>query len=186
MGLNIFKALARRREERRRLRELKQYAGNEQTLARLMEAGLLAWLPKERRLLIMQPLAVVMMGSAETWQNFVRNVYLWTYSQQAQQAWADYFQREELAAVRRAQQSLGDGKTLSRQDVERIRRARRQEIAVTDMEPPKVEPFELFVLPDSTEAAPKPIAVGWFDPETDRQELAPWSEVEPLLRSESA
>lgn len=185
MTLNIFKALARRRDERRRLNELKLMAGNEQTLERLMEAGLLAWEPRQRRLLIMQPLAVVMMRTAESWQAFVRNTYLWTYSLQARQAWEDFFRREELAAVRRAQAALPEGRTLSRDDVERIRRARRQEIAATDMEPPRVEPFEMFILPDSTEAAPKPIAVGWFDPETDRQEIAPWSEVETLLKVNS-
>lgn len=186
--MGILNVLKRRRSQRRKQKELAALAANSATLSRLMASGMLAWDPKLRRLLIMQPLALLMMRSAETWQNFIRNVYLWTYQQQAERAWDDYFQREELAAVRRAMdKARQEGRDdlfrgeQGRQAVERIKRARRQEIAQSELEPPKVEPFEFFILPDTTEAAPKPIAVGWFDPEHDSQELAPWSEVEPLL-----
>ena len=190
--MSILNVLKRRRSQRRKQKELAALAANSATLSRLMASGMLAWDPKLRRLLIMQPLALVMMRSAETWQNFIRNVYLWTYQQQAERAWDDYFQREELAAVRRAMdKARQEGRDdlfrgeQGRQAVERIKRARRQEIAQSELEPPKVEPFEFFILPDTTEAAPKPIAVGWFDPEHDSQELAPWSEVEPLLRTKT-
>jgi hypothetical protein len=70
---------------------------------------------------------------------------------------------------------------LSRADVERIRLAARQQVAESDIEPPKVEPFEMFIVEDTVDAKQKIIAVGFFDPETNDMELAPWSEIAPLL-----
>ena len=182
--MSIFGFLFKR-GDRRKMKELKGFASCFNTLDRLAASGLLIWQPDQRRLFITQPLAVLMMKSAESWQTFIQNCYLWTYYNQTQAAWNDFMLKEELAAVRRA--SVGAGHQtvrLGREDVERIRRARRAEIAQSDMEPPQVAPFEFFILPDTTEAAPKPIAVGYFDAETNDMELAPWSEVEPLLKSE--
>ena len=167
----------------RRIKEMKALAGCFKTLEQLAAAGMLAWNVKDRRLFVMQPLAVVMIQTAESWQNFVQNVFQWTYYHACQQAWNDLMLREELAAVRRASVGANHEKVaLSRDDVDRIRRARRAEIAQEDLEPPKVEPFEIFILPDSKEAAPKPIAVGYFDPEANQMELAPFDEIEPLLK----
>ena len=39
------------------------------------------------------------------------------------------------------------------------------------MEPPKVEPFEFFIIPDSKEAKVEPVAIGFYDPETGRMEV---------------
>ena len=201
----------RRREQRKKLKELKQFSSTFSTLDRLEQSGLLVWDQKQRRLFISQSLAVVMMRSAETWVNFITNTYQWLYYQQAQEAWNAHFLRAELAAVRRAsrdtvgtvpsvmsptsQEALGsaacyqrDARTspsvspLSRADVERIRLAARQQVAESDIEPPKVEPFEFFIVQDTTDAAARLIAVGYFNPETNDMELAPWSEVEPLLK----
>ena len=176
----------KRREQRRKLRELKSFSSVFSTLDRLAGSGLLAWDQQHRRLFVMQPLAVVMMKSAASWQNFVQNCFQWTYFKACQQAWDDFLLKEELAAVRKA--SVGEkhqSVQLSRDDVERIRRARRAEIVQSDMEPPTVAPFEIFIMPDTTEVAPKPIGVGFFDPETNDMEMAPWSEVEPLLQKSS-
>ena len=110
----------------------------------------------------------------------------WLYYQQAQEAWNAHFLKEELAAVRKA--SVGENREtvqLSRADVERIRLAARQQVAESDIEPPKIEPFEFFIVQDTTDAAAKLIAVGYFNPETNDMELAPWSEVEPLVRAAS-
>ena len=176
----------KRREQRRKLKELHQFSFVFATLDRLEQSGLLVWDQKSRRYFISQSLATVMIAQgAEGWVNFIQNLYLHTYWQQIQQVTGDTMLKAELAAVRKA--SVGDNHQtvqLSRDDVERIRRAARQQVAESDIEPPKVEPFEFFILPDTTEAAPKPIAVGYFDPETNDMELAPWSEVEPLLRGE--
>ena len=173
----------KRREQRRRLRELKAFASRFSTLDRLEQSGLLVWDQKQRRLFIAQSLAVLMMKDAESWLAFVQNVYQWLYYQQAQDAWNAHFLKEELAAVRAA----GTGENhqrvqLSRADVERIRLAARQKVAESDIEPPKVEPFEFFIVQETTDAAAKLIAVGYFDPETNDMELAPFDEIEPLLK----
>ena len=182
--MSIFTYFSKkRREQRKKLRELKAFAGRFSTLDRLEQSGLLVWDQKSRRLFIAQSLAVLMMKSAESWVAFINNAYLWLYYQQSQRAWDEFMQKEELAAVRKA--LVGENHQavqLTREDVERIRRARRAEIAESDMESPKVEPFEFFIVQDTKDAAAKLIAVGWFDPETNDMEIAPWSEVEPLLR----
>lgn len=176
----------KRREQRKKLRELKAFAGRFSTLDRLEQSGLLTFDSKSRRLFIAQSLAAVMMRNAESWVAFVTNVYQWLYYQQAQEAWNAHFLKEELKAVRVALKSAvpaGDtDMSLSRSDVERIRFAARQQVAESDIEPPKVEPFEFFIVQDTTDAAASLIAVGYFNPETNDMEIAPWSEVEPLIR----
>lgn len=188
-----------RREQRRKLKELKAFADRFSTLDRLEQSGLLVWDQKQRRLFIAQSLAVLMMKDAESWVNFVTNVFQWLYYQQAQEAWNAHFLKEELAAVRKASGNQGDRSLdssqgnqgpvppipLSRADVERIRLAARQQVAESDIEPPKVEPFEMFIVEDTVDAKPRIIAVGYFDPETGDTEIAPWSEVSGLVRASS-
>ena len=187
----LFTWFSRRRTDRRKLRELSQTASVFSTLQRLSDSGILAWDQQQRRLFIDSSLALVMMTNADTWHTFLQNVYLWQYSRLCDQAWADHFQREELAAVREAMQTanpLPSGRSgrgsLSRADIDRIREARRREIAFSDMEPPKVEPFEFFIIPSSTATTVEPIAVGHYDPDTESLEMAPWQDVKPLLRKE--
>ena len=170
----------KKREQRKKLKELRQFSSVFTTLDRLEQSGLLTFDAKSRRLFIAQSLAVLMMRDAESWIAFVQNVYLWLYYQQAQQAWNDHMLREELAAVRKASDSMVNGQ-LSRADVERIRLAARQQVAESDIEPPKVEPFEMFIVEDTVDAKPRIIAVGYFDPETNATEIAPWSEIAPML-----
>lgn len=173
----------RRREQRKKLKELRQFSSTFSTLSRLEQSGLIVWDAKPRRLFIAQSLAALMMRTAESWVNFITNTFQYVYYQQAQEAWDAHFLREELAAVRRA--SVGENHqtvNLARADVERIRRAARQQVAESDIEPPKVEPFEMFVVEDTVEAKPKIIAVGYFDPESNDMDLAPWSEIQPLIQ----
>lgn len=182
--MSIFTYFSKkRREQRKKLSELKNFSSVFSTLDRLEQSGLLTFDSKSRRLFIAQSLAVLMMRNAESWVAFITNVYQWLYYQQAQEAWNAHFLKEELAAVRAA--SVGENHQtvqLSRADVERIRLAARQQVAESDIEPPKVEPFEMFVVEDTVDVKPKIIAVGYFNPETNDMDLAPWSEVEPLLR----
>lgn len=182
--MSIFKYFTqKRREQRKKLKELKQFSSTFSTLDRLEQSGLLTFDSKSRRLFIAQSLALLMMKDAESWVNFITNVYQWLYYQQAQEAWNAHFLKEELAAVRKA--SVGEGHQtvqLSRADVDRIRLAARQQVAESDIEPPKVEPFEMFIVEDTVDAKPRIIAVGYFNPETNDMELAPWSDVEPLLQ----
>lgn len=172
----------KRREQRKKLKELRQFSSVFTTLDRLEQSGLLVWDQKQRRLFIAQSLFVLTARDAESFVTFTQNVYLWLYYQQSQQAWSDFMLKEELAAVRKA--SVGENHEtvqLSRADVERIRLAARQQVAESDIEPPKVEPFEMFIVEDTVDAKPKIIAVGFFDPETNDMELAPWSEIAPML-----
>ena len=133
-----------------------------------------------------------MLKTPETWQNFINNVFLWEYSRQCQQAWNDYFLKEELRAVKDYKQEH-KGKVLSRSDVNRIREARRQEILSSAMAAPKVEGFEFFIvsppdLKDKVTDEKSPVgrltAVGHYDPETDKMEMALWKDVERLLKTE--
>ena len=193
---NIFKRFKHRRQQRRRLRELSAFARGFRTLDQLQQSGLLAWDQPSRRLYIDQSLALLMMKNVDTWTNFIHNTFLWQYSKECDRAWADYFQREELAAVRRYTANLNEkgemrNEKLSRADIERIREARRQEILQSDMPAPKVDGFEFFIVapPDladgsvpSDYVAGKLTAVGHYDPDTDQMQLALWSEVEPLIR----
>jgi hypothetical protein len=182
--MSIFTYFSKkRREQRKKLRELKNFSSVFSTLDRLEQSGLLVWDQKQRRLFINQSLAVLtLLKSPEAYAATVQNLYLWTYWQQIQQVTADTMLKEELAAVRKA--SVGDNHQtvqLSRADIDRIRLAARQQVAEGDIEPPKVEPFEMFIVEDTVDAKPRIIAVGYFNPETNDMEIAPWSEVEPLL-----
>ena len=193
---NIFKRFKHRRQQRRRLRELSAFAQGFRTLDQLQQSGLLAWDQPSRRLYIDQSLALLMMKNVDTWTNFIQNTFLWQYSRECDRAWADYFQREELAAVRRYTANLNEkgemrNEKLSRADIERIREARRQEILQSDMPAPKVDGFEFFIVapPDLADGSVpsdyvvgKLTAVGHYDPDTDQMQLALWSEVEPLIR----
>ena len=192
----------KRREQRKKLKELRQFSSVFSTLDRLEQSGLLVWDQKSRRYFISQSLAAVMIAQgAEGWVNFIQNLYLHAYWQEIQQVTEETMLKAELAAVRKASRAGNQGDRsldvpngnqepvppippipLSRADVERIRLAARQQVAESDIEPPKVEPFEMFIVEDTVDAKPKIIAVGYFDPETNAQELAPWSEVAPLLK----
>jgi len=178
----------KRREQRKKLKELRQFSSVFTTLDRLEQSGLLTFDAKSRRLFIAQSLAVLMMRDAESWIAFVQNVYLWLTYQECQRLWNEHFLKEELNAVRKASGSMVNGQSsmvngqLSRADVERIRLAARQQVAESDIEPPKVEPFEMFIVEDTVDAKPRILAVGYFDAESGETELAPWSEVAPLLQ----
>jgi len=183
--MSIFTYFSKkRREQRKKLKELKQFSSTFSTLDRLEQSGLLTFDSKSRRLFIAQSLAVLtLLKSPEAYAATVQNLYLWTYWQQIQQVTADTMLKAELAAVRKASVNENHQTVqLSRADVERIRLAARQQVAENAIEPPKVEPFEMFIVEDTVDAKPKIIAVGYFNPETNDMELAPWSEVAPLLK----
>jgi hypothetical protein len=147
---------------------------------------------KAHRLFIAQSFASLLMANgADGWINSIHAIYQYTYLRLSQQAWDEYMQKEELAAVREAMQAAKEHQpsdishqtsSLSRSDIDRIRLARRQQIAFSDMEPPKVEPFEFFIIPLSTEAKVEPLAVGYYDPNTGQMDVATWDDVAQLLK----
>ena len=190
--MNILQKWRDRRAQKRKLRELTTVSQTFATLDRLMASGLLSWQPKTRQMLIAEPLATIFMQTAEKWQAFIQNLYRWTYYQQCQEAWEKFFEREELKAVRDAMANPtpdpspkreGGGQPLSREDIDRIRRARRAEIAQSDMPAPKIQPFEFFCVRDTKDKEAQVVFVGHFDPDTDQIDLATWEDVQRLMQS---
>lgn len=177
----------KKREEKARLKDLGDLVRNFASLEKLEKGGMLAFDVKNRRLFVEQPLALVMMKDAEAWQNFMRNVFQWLYYRQCQEAWDAFIQREELKAVREATKKYA---LMTRADIERVKRARRDEMAADDVKAPKVEPFEFFVIREvATEAQQTDkavpggeiLAVGNFNPETEALEMATWEEVRKFI-----
>jgi len=194
--MNILQRWRDRRAQKKKLRELATVSSIFATLDRLMASGLLSWQPKTRQMLIAEPLATIFMQTAEKWQAFIQNLYRWTYYQQCQEAWEKFFEREELKAVRRAMEDgrskMEDGKTstishqpsaITREDIDRIRRARRAEIAQSDMPTPKVQPFEFFCVRDTKDKEAQVVFVGHFEPDTDQIDMATWEDVQRLMQS---
>ena len=187
---NLFTSLRNRRQRKRKQRETQQTLQMWALLEKLFDAGQISFDRKAHRLFITQPVASLLMSrGADAWVQSVHNIYNYVHFLQTQQAWDEYMQREELAAVRDAMQDTNPlpsgwagGGSLSRSDIDRIRLARRQQIAFSDMEPPKVEPFEFFIIPLSTEAKVEPLAVGYYDPNTGEMDVAPWDEVQSLMQ----
>ena len=188
-----------RRAERRKLRELHTFSKTFGTLERLEQSGMLWFDIRNRRLMIEQPLAVLMMKDAESWQNFMRNVFQWQYYKQCNKAWEEYIQTEELRAVRAAIKEAAAEKParqLNYKDIDRIKRARRDEIAFDEVKAPKVEGFEFFVVREAatgaqqteqgatkTESVPggEIRVVGSYDPQKDDIEMAAWEEVKQFI-----
>lgn len=181
------------REHRQQKKAQKQQRKLMQTwswLEQIFQSGMLGFDHKAHRLFIAQPFASLLMANgADGWINSIHAIYQYTYLRLSQEAWEEYMQREELAAVREAiangQSSMVNGQ-LSRSDIERIKWSRRQEIGLSDMEPPKVEPFEFFIIPDSTDAEVEPLAVGYYDPNTGEMDVATWDDVKTLLNEASS
>ena len=194
---SLFTRWRERRQQKRKQRETQQTLQMWALLEKLFDAGQISFDRKAHRLFITQPVASLLMSrGADAWVQSVHNIYNYVHFLQTQQAWDEYMQKEELAAVRDAMQALGGGSSrdsershknrplgeLSRSDIDRIRLARRQQIAFSDMEPPKVEPFEFFIIPLSTEAKVEPLAVGYYDPNTGEMDVATWDDVKALLK----
>ena len=184
--LRWHRNLQSRREERRRLRETQQTLQLWSWLELIFKSGQLSFDYEHRRLFITQSMAVLMMQrGADGWVKSVHNIYEYAHWMQTRRAWETFMQQEELKAVRTVLAAAPDGSPsgLTRDDIERIKHARRQQIAFGDMEPPKAEPFEFFIIPDSTEAKVEPIAIGYYDPDTGQMDVATWDEVKPLLQA---
>ena len=176
--MKIFQRYRERRQEKQRLRDLSNRLRNMKTLERLMATGMLAWNQQRTQLFIAEPLAVVMMKDADSWLGFMHNVTEHAVLEQQQRAWTEYFQREELKAVREA---LQENPHLSRFDIDRIKRARSEEITQDDMQPPRVQEFDFFIVRDTRDAEGQVIAVGHYQADTEKVELATWDEVRRLM-----
>lgn len=179
MMKNLLKQWIERRKQKNVLKRHSELLQTWALLEKIIQSGQLSFDSDSNRMFITQPLAVLLMArGAEAWVNSIHNIYQYIYWQQSQKAWENFFREEELAAARHA---LTENKNLQRQDIDRIKRARREEIALGDMQPPKIEPFEFFIIPDSTAASVEPLSVGNYNPNTGEMEVATWEEVKHLL-----
>lgn len=174
-----------KKASKQNLRWLQSVAQQHQWLDQLRTSGLLQWDVVQRRLFIEADLAALFIQSAQRWTAFIHNTYIWLYYQECQTKIEDFFHQEEIKAVR---EQLNHGAKLSREDIDRIRRNRRAEIVQSDIETPKVEPFEFFIVRSdepstaAAQASGRLIAVGHYDPDTQHMEIAPWEDIQPLLQ----
>ena len=167
-------------------------------MERFHDTGLLSFDRTTRRLFIEECLGVVMMPDRKKWENFLYGVFSWIIYKEQQEAWSTFMIAEENKAVRQAKRK--SGQVLSAADIKRIKSARRDEIAFSDMEPPKVEPIEFFVVRSNSKALAQSkdesdttnstgaqinggdiLLVGSYDGEHKEMDMAAWSEVERFL-----
>ena len=179
MFMNPIKWWKERREQKRKDREAQATLQMWAWLEKIFAGGMLSFDYKANRLFMTQPMASLLMaGGADGWVRSVDNIYQYAHWLQVQHEWEQFMRKEELAAVRRA---LKDNPKMKREDVERVKRACRQDIAMSDLPEPKTEPFEFFIIPDSVEANVEPLAVGYYDPATGQMDVATWDEVRELV-----
>ena len=185
--MNIFKKMSDKRNQKEQLKKLSEYSNIFGTLETLHAHHLLTWDAKARRLYIAEPVAIVMISQGTMgWENFLQNVWQWTFFKEQQAAWDAYFRQEEIKAVQARKKQVA---MLSKAEAERIRRARRDEILAEELETPKVEGFELFILGDAAgETSGKPegsvagiIAVGEYNPESGELSMTMWGEVKEAV-----
>lgn len=188
--MNFIKAFIMKRRSERSLRQLKALYATFAVLEKAEKGNLLWFDKKNRRLFIEEPFALVMMTKAKMWQNFLQNCFTWLYWRQCTEAWDSFILKEEMKAVRRMRKKET---ILNKRDVERIRYARRQEINMSDMEPPQVEPFEFFIIKSNSQAHPNAedrtavpggevLSVGSYNPQTGSVEMALWEDVQKFLK----
>lgn len=193
-NMNVLKRFLTWRRTKKNVKQLEVIKDTFNALEKAERGGLIWFDQKNRRLFIEEPLAMLMMTSARRWQNFLQNCFTWLYWRQCSEAWDNFILKEEMKTVRRTKKKTP---VLTKRDVERIRFARRQEIAQGDMEPPRVEPFEFFVVRaaitsqqtgqgDKTEQMPggEIMAVGNYNPETEQVEMASWEDVKGFVKEE--
>lgn len=191
--MNLWKKIRTWRKRKQELGFLSQCSGVFGSLQRLERKGLLLWDEKERRLFICEPLAVLMMRSRDSWKAFLTNIALWRTYTETRQRWDDYIRNEELLAVRRAKRRYV---SLTKADMNRIRRGRREEIEQSELNTPTIDKFEFFILADSVEMplskVPKDkkaarevgvVAVGDYNVDTGSVDMALWEDVEQALKS---
>ena len=184
---NFLKRKSPKRESIKRLKEVARVFGSMQQMER---KGLLHWDVRARRLFIAEPLAIVMMNKPETWKAFLSNVFLWQTYVRQNEAWERARIGAEGAAIRRAKESAG---VLTEEEVARIRRAADNALAEDKVKVPKMEGYEVFIISDATpplrdaedhtkaEAKGQIVAVGHYAPETDKVEMAMWSDIKRNL-----
>ena len=182
--MSFLSFFRRKKRERNALASVKNYASAFAYLNTLRDSGLLLWQERNRRLFIMQPLAILMMRNAESWRNFLTNCYLWQSYALMLEAHEHAIHRLEGKAIREAKKQYA---VLTKADTERIRRGVREQYEASNA-PAKIEAFEFYVIADNPHPIPRTeeqdaeqrgdiTLVGVFNPDTQQLEQVPWDEV---------
>lgn len=188
--MGIFSIFRRRKKKQPTTQgQVKQVFG---TLVQLEQSRLLLYDRKARRLYIEHPLAAMMAKDETSWLHFMQNCWLWISYREASEAWQRYILNEETKAVHRARKRFPK---MTASDIDRVKRARRKEIGFSEVEPPKVDGFEFFIIRETTEpsgdgggmAVPggEVYAVGTYNADDDNWQSAPWEDVKRLLDNQS-
>ena len=182
---NPLKAWRKRREQKQALKDLQQTASVFGSISVLYEKGLLAWNQKERRLYVAEPLAIYMIGRGrEHWSRFLNNVYLHQVNDLIHDAWEQKVRDEQRKAV---SARVATGQKVNNGELDRIRRAVREQLQPDMVTVPKIEPFEFFVLTDNVEGDAKAaiVYVGEYNPDTENFVMAAWEDVRAALNAET-
>lgn len=182
--MSFLSFFRRKKRERNALASLQTYASAFAYLNTLRDSGLLLWQERNRRLFIMQPLAIIMMRNADSWRNFLTNCYLWQSYALMLEAHEHAIHRLESEAIRKAKRQYA---VLTKADTERIRRGVREQYEASNT-PAKIEAFEFYVIADNKNPVPRNeeqdaeqrgdiTLVGSFNPETGQLEQVPWKEL---------
>lgn len=183
---NIFKR--KRKEEKTTTRE--EYASVFSSLDGLEKSGMISYDRRLHRLFIEQPIARVMLDQGEKgWLCFLQNCFLWLSYRLYGEAWDKLFLTEELKAVRRARKRFAN---LTAADIDRIKRARRAELQMSDLEPPRIDGFEFFVVRETTDT-PLPgdtnavsggeiLLAGVYNADDDMWKASPWSDIQDFVK----
>lgn len=183
---NIFKR--KRNEEQTTTRE--EYANVFRSLNALEKSGMIGYDRRQHRLFIEQPVARMMLDQGEKgWLCFLQNCFLWLSYRLYGEAWDKLFLTEELKAVRRARKRFAN---LTAADIDRIKRARRAELQLQDLEPPRIDGFEFFVVRETTDEPPHDdtravpggeiLLAGVYNADDDMWKVSPWSDIRDFVK----
>ena len=174
---NPFKWWRERRKDKNDLKRTQSMITMFSHVEKLKKSGMISWDPRTRRVFLAEPIAVTMLalGSAK-WRNFLANVNLYQVYMLQQEAWEVYFRQVEIEAVKAARKKYA---ILPKAEIARIKRAAREGVDLSDIEPPKLSKFEFFILGDSVQDAKKKVVewVGEFNPDTNECVMAEWNDV---------
>ena len=92
--MSIFKKFQSRRADRKNRARLQELSKAFATFDNFVQSNLLYWDPRNRRLFIAEPLAIVYIGQGlKAWRNFLNNVFLWETNKLQQHQWQEGFEK---------------------------------------------------------------------------------------------
>ncbi len=174
--LNPFAYIQKKRAQKEQLARLSTISTTFGNIEKLIKSNLLHWDRRHRRLFIAEPLAMFFIArGAEQWSNFLNNVYQYVAYLHLNDKWNSVFVQRSNKAIAEAKRKTP---TLTKDDILRIRRATRSELAETDVKTPEISAFDFFVVKDSKDAKAQTTLVGTFDPASQLFNIVPWDDIQ--------